>query len=305
MNKQTLFTLITVLLLALAAVVSAGPPIEPPDTYANEDVLVDTDWILEHLEDDSVRLLDISNNIAAFVDGHLPGAEFLDWQEDLTNPDDSTSGQIATAEQLAELLSRLGIENDDTIVLYDNTRNLFAARAYWVLKYYQHEDVRLYNGGTVKWEEDGQDLVTDFIELEPSEYEVGEADPDIRTDWQYVVDHIDDPATLTCDTRSPDEYLGSDVRSDRGGHIPGAINLEWVHAVNVEDGTFKSFEELDELFTAAGFDPDKEIITYCQTGVRGAHTWFVLSELLGYPEVRNYDGSWEEYGNNEDSPVEL
>jgi thiosulfate/3-mercaptopyruvate sulfurtransferase len=266
------------------------------------DVLVDTEWIEAHAADPSLRVLEVGGNANAFGEGHLPGAAFVSMRS-LSNPDDPIGGQIATAAQVSEDLSNVGLGRDQTVVLYDRRNNLQAARAYWVLKYYQHADVRIYNGGTPKWTEDGQVMSTVMVEYEPSDYQAGPPDPEIRTTWQYVVDHTDDPATLFCDTRSPEEYLGRDVRAERGGRIPGSINVEWTAAVNA-NGTFKSSEELAALYGGAGFTPDKQIITYCQSGVRGAHTWFVLSELLGYPSVRNYDGSWVEYGNNPESPVE-
>jgi thiosulfate/3-mercaptopyruvate sulfurtransferase len=271
--------------------------------YARPEVLVDTVWVLQHLDDDNVRLLDVSAEADTFEAGHLPGAQYVDWKTDLTNPDDPVRGQVLSRDGLSVVLSKLGVENDDTVVFYDDTSNLFAARAYWVLKYYQHDDVRIYNGGTKKWEADGEELTAEVATVAASEYQAGEPDPSIRTNWQYVVDHVDDSSTLFCDTRGPKEYAGTDVRSERGGHIPGAINVEWSNAVN-PDGTFRDAASLAELYSKAGFDPDKEIITYCQTGVRGAHTWFVLRELLGYPNVRNYDGSWEEYGNDSDSLIE-
>ena len=270
-------------------------------TYAT-DVLVDTEWMQSHADDPTLRVLEVGGNANAFGDSHLPGAAFLSMGR-LSNPDDPIGGQIATAAQVAAALSGVGVDRDHTLVLYDRRNNLSAARAYWVLKYYQHPDVRIYNGGTPKWTGDGGEMSTVTVEYEPSDYPAGPADPEIRTTWQYVVDHTDDPATLFCDTRSPDEHLGLDVRAERGGHIPGSINVEWTSAVN-SNGTFKSAEELAALYGGAGFTPDREIITYCQSGVRGAHTWFVLSELLGYPSVRNYDGSWVEYGNNPDSPIE-
>ena len=269
--------------------------------YAN-DVLVDTEWIEAHMGDSSVRLLEVGGNADAFGEGHLPGASFLSMGR-LSNPDDPIGGQIATVAQVSAALSGVAVERDQTVVLYDRRNNLSAARAYWVLKYYQHADVRIYNGGTPKWSEDGRALSTVMVEYEPSDYQAGPADPEIRTTWQYVVDHTDDPSTLFCDARGPEEYLGRDVRAERGGHIPGSINVEWTAAVN-SNGTFKSFEALTALYGGAGFTPDKQIITYCQSGVRAAHTWFVLKELLGYPSVRNYDGSRGEYGNNPESPIE-
>lgn len=269
-------------------------------TYAT-DVLVDAAWLAVHMEDPGLRVIEVGGNADAFGEGHLPGASFLSTQR-LSNPDDPVSGQIGTAAQVSAALSDIGVERDDVLVLYDRQNNLQAARAYWVMKYYQHPQVRIYNGGTPKWAEEGGALSTAIVEFEPSNYQAGPADPEIRTTWQYVVDHTDDPGTLFCDTRSPDEHLGRDVRADRGGHIPGSINVEWTAAVK-PDGTFKSAGELAALYGGAGFTPDRQIITYCQSGVRGAHTWFVLSELLGYPSVRNYDGSWGEYGNNPESPI--
>ncbi|MEW5959331.1 MAG: sulfurtransferase [Chloroflexota bacterium] len=298
-----ILSLIVAALSGCATAVAEAPAAEALTGYANPASLVDTAWVAEHLDDPNVRLLDVSDKLEAFEAGHLPGAQYVDWQTDLTNPDDPVRGQILTGEALSNLLSRLGVKQDDTIVLYDNTNNLFATRAYWVIKYYQHEDVRVYNGGSKKWTADGRELATNVTPVTASQYTAGAPDPAIRTTWEYVVEHVDDPATLFCDTRGPKEFTGTDVRSARGGHIPGAINVEWSTAVN-QDGTFRDAQALAELYQKAGFKPDKEIITYCQTGVRGAHTWFVLKELLGYPNVRNYDGSWEEYGNKTESPVE-
>lgn len=307
MRSRFLSTLMLLFIVAVlsgcAATVAEAPAADVPTGYANPAILVDTNWVAEHSNDPNVRLLDVSNNLEAFESGHLPGAQYVNWQADLTNPDDPVRSQILTGEALSELLSRLGVENDDTIIVYDNTRNLFAARAYWVLKYYQHGDVRVYNGGSKKWTAAGRELVTEVMPVTASQYVAGAPDPAIRTTWEYVVEHVDDPATLFCDARGPKEYTGTDVQSAQGGHIPGAINVEWSTAVN-PDGTFREAQALAELYQEAGFTPDKEIITYCQTGVRGAHAWFVLKELLGYPNVRNYDGSWEEYGNKPESPIE-
>ncbi len=301
---------IIALLLVLALGACAAPVATEQETaattasegYANPDALVDTEWVRSHLDDPNVVLLDVSS-ADAYAAGHLPGALYVDRNEELTDPNDPVNGQILSREALSELLSRLGISQDDTIVFYDDSSNLSASRAYWVLKYYQHPDVRVYDGGSKKWTAEGGELTTEVPEVTPTDYTAGEADPALRTTWEYVVEHIDDPGTLFCDTRGPEEFTGTDVRAARGGHVPGAINVEWVHAVN-EDGTFREAEALADLYRTAGFTPDKEIITYCQTGVRGAHTWFVLSQLLGYPNVRNYDGSWAEYGNNPESPIE-
>jgi len=303
---STLLLIITLLAgcVAPAAAPAAGAAAQLVDSYANANALVDTEWVAAHLDDENVRLLDIGGNQENYDQGHLPGAIFVSLGADLTNPEDSTEGQILTAEQLTAVMSRLGIENDDTLVLYDANRNLLAARAYWVLKYYQHAgDLHVYNGGSTKWVADGQALTTEAPTIETSQYVAGEADPAIRTTGDYVLEHLDDPSTVLCDTRGPGEFAGTDVRSAQGGHIPGATNVDWTITVN-EDGTFKDAAFLSDLYQKAGFTPDKEVITYCQTGVRGAHTWFVLKELLGYPNVRNYDGSWEEWGNDGSKPVE-
>ena len=301
--ERTVHTSLLWIVLSSAVLASCNSDAgETAEVAFATDVLVDTEWIEAHAADPSLRVLEVGGNANAFGEGHLPGAAFVSMRS-LSNPDDPIGGQIATAAQVSAALSNVGLGRDQTVVLYDRRNNLQAARAYWVLKYYQHADVRIYNGGTPKWTEDGQVMSTVMVEYEPSDYQAGPPDPEIRTTWQYVVDHTDDPATLFCDTRGPEEYLGRDVRAERGGRIPGSINVEWTAAVNA-NGTFKSSEELAALYGGAGFTPDKQIITYCQSGVRGAHTWFVLSELLGYPSVRNYDGSWVEYGNNPESPVE-
>jgi thiosulfate/3-mercaptopyruvate sulfurtransferase len=250
-----------------------------------------------------VRLIAAGGDIEDYVAGHIPGAVFVSVGDEMTNPEDSTQGQILTQDALSALLSRLGVTADTTVVFYDSNNNLSSSRAYWVLKYYQHADVRIFNGGTKTWLADGHELVTDEVAVTPTEYVAQDPDLDIRTTTEYVLERLDDENVVMCDTRNAEEFAGTDVRAARGGHIPGAINVEWTYAVN-EDGKFKSAQELYDLYTKAGFDPNKQIITYCQTGVRGAHTWFVLRELLGYSDVRNYDGSWVEYGNREDTPIE-
>lgn len=300
-NRRYL-TLAAVLIAGACSGSDSGEVTESgPIAYAS-DILVDTEWLQARAADPGVRVVEVGGSPRGYGEGHIPGAVFLSMGE-LSNPDEPIQNMIATRDQVSTALSNLGIEPGQTVVLHDRQNNLQAARAYWVLKYYQHQEVRVLNGGVPKWTASGGTLSTATVEVEPSNYRAGPADQAIRTTWQDVVDSTDDPSTLMCDVRSPDEHLGRDVRAARGGHIPGSINLEWTVAVEA-DGTFKSAEDLSALYTAAGFTPDKQIITYCQSGVRGAHTWFVLSELLGYPNVRNYDGSWAEYGNNPESPIE-
>jgi len=289
-------------LLALSACAPDGRSGEGAVVGAVPTVLVDTEWVEAHMGDPEVRIVEVGGSPSDYAQGHLPGAVFLSMGS-LSNPDDPVDGTIATREQLSRALSAIGAQRSETLVLYDRQRSLQSARAYWALKYYGHPEIRVYDGGAARWTADGRSMSAESPTAEASEYLAGPADPELQTSWRYIVDHVDDPSTLTCDVRSPNEYLGRDVRAARGGHIPGSINLEWTAALNA-DGTFKSAAALRALYTAAGFTPDKQIITYCQTGVRGAHTWFVLSELLGYPNVRNYDGSWAEYGNNPESPIE-
>jgi thiosulfate/3-mercaptopyruvate sulfurtransferase len=300
--------LILVILLSACVVPGAAPTASQPATaapteYVNAEVLVDTDWMLENLDNPTVRIIDVSSKLEDYQAGHIPNAVYINGGAELTNPEDSTQGQILTQDALSAVMSKYGINQDDTVVFYDGINNLWASRAYWVLKYYQHPDVRIYNGGSKKWVADGQELVIEEVVVTPSQYVANEADVNIRTTTEYVLEHIDNPDVVMCDARNPEEFTGTDVRAARGGHIPGAINIDWVNAVN-SDGTFKDAQTLYQLYTTAGFVPDKQIITYCQTGVRGAHTWFVLRELLGFPDVRNYDGSWAEYGNMEDTPIE-
>jgi len=306
-------SLFLIALVLLGAVLAACAPVAAPATtssapiteYANQAALVDTAWVQEHVADPKVRILAVSGKREDYDAGHLTNALYVNLGEDMTNPQDSTRGQILTQEALSVLMSRLGINNDDTVVVYDNSNNLLAARAYWALKYYQHADVRLYNGGTKKWTADGNALSTEApAALPATTYVAGEADPAIRTTSEYVLAKLEDPSVVLCDARNAEEFAGTDVRSARGGHIPGAINIDWVQAVNGDNGTFREAATLQELYEKAGFSKDKEIITYCQTGVRGAHTWFVLTQLLGYPNVRNYDGSWEEWGNDAAKPIE-
>jgi thiosulfate/3-mercaptopyruvate sulfurtransferase len=274
---------------------------------SRDQVLVTADWVEKHLDDPSVVLVEVDEDVSAYDAGHIAGAVRIDWTDDLQDP---VRRDLLTKTQFEALLSRKGIGNDDTVVLYGGNNNWFAAYAYWYFKLYGHRDVRLLDGGRKRWELDSRALTTDVVEREPTQYVANEPDRSIRAFRDDVVAAIGSQNLV--DVRSPDEYAGRllapahlpQEQSQRPGHVPTAINVPWSRAAN-DDGTFKSDDELASLYGASGLDPDRDTVAYCRIGERSAHTWFVLHELLGHENVKNYDGSWTEYGSLVGVPIQL
>jgi thiosulfate/3-mercaptopyruvate sulfurtransferase len=271
-------------------------------------VLVTTDWLAEHLADGDLVVAEVDENPDLYDEGHIPGAVKLHWKEDLQDPVERDVVDKSTFERL---LGSRGIGNDTAVVLYGDKNNWFAAYAYWYVKIYGHKDVRILDGGRQKWIDEGRDLSTDVPSPEAKSYTASERDESIRTYRDDVRAALDDAGQALVDVRSPAEYAGDLIAppgyeqegAQRAGHIPTASSIPWASAVR-DDGTFKAADELRELYAGKGITPDKEILAYCRIGERSAHTWFVLRELLGYERVRNYDGSWTEWGNLVDVPIE-
>ena len=274
---------------------------------ARSDVLVSTDWAEQNLNAPKTVFVEVDEDTAAYDGGHIEGAVKLDWKKDLQ---DQVRRDFVNREQFSDLLSSRGIANDDTVVLYGGNNNWFAAYAYWYFKLYGHNDVKLLDGGRKKWELDGRPLVKEIPNRDATSYKAAEPDNTIRAFRDETIAAID--VKNLVDVRSPDEFTGKILapahlpqeQSQRPGHIPGAINVPWSKAAN-EDGTFKSDEDLAKLYAEAGLDGSKETIAYCRIGERSSHTWFVLQELLGHENVKNYDGSWTEYGSLVGVPIEL
>ena len=274
---------------------------------ANPDSLVTTDWAVEHLNDPGVRFVEVDVDTSAYEKGHLPGAVGWNWRNDLQA---KPARDIAQKEQLEQLLSKSGIGPETTVVLYGDNNNWLAAYAYWTLKYYGLDNVKLVNGGRVKLEAEGRQFTTDVPSPAAASFKFsGGTNEAIRAYRDDVAERIGKAGLV--DVRSPGEYSGELLAPEnlpqegaqRGGHIPTAKNIPWAKAVK-EDGTFKDVAELKELYGAQGITGDRETIAYCRIGERSAHTWFVLTEILGYPNVRNYDGSWTEWGSLIKAPIE-
>jgi thiosulfate/3-mercaptopyruvate sulfurtransferase len=276
--------------------------------YAHPEALVDTSWVADHLNDPKVRLIEADEDVLLYEVGHIPGTVKLDWHVDVQNP---LSRDFVDRKGLEKLFSRWGISNDTTIVLYGDRNNWYAAYAYWLFTQYGHKSVKILNGGRAKWEAEGRPYTKEVPQYAATTYHAQEADESIRAFRDQVFAGLNNPNRRLIDVRSPQEYSGELLHmvnypqegAQRAGHIPGAKNIPWAVTANA-DGTFKSTEELREIYASKDVTPDKEVISYCRIGERSAHTWFVLTRLLGYPNVRNYDGSWTEWGSLVRSPIE-
>lgn len=277
-------------------------------TYAHPEVLVDTSWVAQHLNDPRVRLIEADEDVLLYEIGHIPGAVKLDWHVDVQ---DRVTRDFVDQQGFEQLMSRWGIDNDTTIVLYGDKNNWYACYSFWLFTMYGHKNLRIMNGGRTKWESEKREMTKNVPSYAPTSYHAQPADESIRAFRDDVASNLRNPERRLVDVRSPQEYSGELLHmvnypqegAMRGGHIPGAKSIPWGTAAN-SDGTFKSAEELRQIYGSKDITPDKDVVTYCRIGERSAHTWFVLTELLGFPRVRNYDGSWTEWGNVVRAPIE-
>ncbi|HEY7347963.1 MAG TPA: sulfurtransferase [Ktedonobacterales bacterium] len=276
--------------------------------YAHPEVLVDTAWVAEHLNDPKVRIVEADEDVLLYEVGHIQNAVKLDWHVDVQDPLRRDFVNKADFEKLA---SRYGISNDTTVVFYGDKNNWYAAYSFWLFKLYGHQDARIMNGGRAKWEAEGRAFTKDAPTFAAATYHAQNANLSIRAFRHQVEELLGKSGYALVDVRSPDEYTGKLLHmvnypqegATRGGHIPSAKNIPWARAAR-EDGTFKSADDLRALYGGEGVTPDKQVVAYCRIGERSAHTWFVLTQLLGYTNVRNYDGSWTEWGNLVNAPIE-
>jgi thiosulfate/3-mercaptopyruvate sulfurtransferase len=276
--------------------------------YAHPEYLVSTGWVEDHLGDSTLRIVESSEDVLLYETGHIPGAVKVDWFTTLQHP---VNRDFLTKDAFQSLCEELGISNDTIVIFYGDKSNWFATYALWLFRYYGHEKLRIMNGGRQKWVHEGRQLTKEVPKVPKTTYQPKNPDMSIRAFRDEVFKHINNKLPLV-DVRSPKEYSGEMLHmpgypqegATRGGHIPGAKNIPWAQATNEEDSTFKSVDELRSLYSGKGVNPEDEVIAYCRIGERSSHTWFVLTFLLGYPDVKNYDGSWTEWGNLVNAPIE-
>ncbi|HSU81245.1 MAG TPA: sulfurtransferase [Thermoanaerobaculia bacterium] len=278
--------------------------------YARPEVLVSTDWVASHLQDSSIRIIESNEDPLLYPSGHIPGAVEVDWTRDLNDP---LRRDYLGREGFEALMRRIGVTQDTTVVFYGDRNNWWATYAYWVFQLFGHAKAKIMDGGRIKWEKEGRPLTRDVPSYPASQYRASERDDKkIRAFRDQVLEHLEAKKPLV-DVRSPDEYTGKKLHMPeypnegalRGGHIPGAASVPWAKAINPDDGTFKTGAELRSLYeNDAKIKPGDDVIVYCRIGERSSHTWFVLTNLLGFDKVRNYDGSWTEWGNLVGVPIE-
>ena len=279
-------------------------------SYAHPEVLVDTEWVANNPPNDTRKIVEVDYDPEnAYGKGHIKNASLIWWKRDFNDPFRS---DIISKKQFEDLMSKNGIKSDTEVILYGDFNNWFAAFVFWVFKYYGHENLKIMNGGRKKWELENREYTTDEPQLQATEYKSAPPDEGLRAYLFDVWRSLDRIDSVMVDVRSPKEFTGEITappeypmeHAQRGGHIPGANNIPWSTAVNDADGTFKSVEELNQIYQPKGVTSDKDVICYCRIGERSSHTWFVLKYLLGYSKVRNYDGSWTEWGNMIGNPIE-
>ncbi|MBI4288677.1 MAG: sulfurtransferase [Chloroflexi bacterium] len=274
--------------------------------YAHPEAIVETEWLARHLDDPGLRVVEVNGNVSEYLRGHIPGAVGWEREQDLEHP---VRADVPSQEQFSALMSRSGIAEDSAVVLYGDGLNRHATWAFFVMKLFGHKDVRLLNGGKKKWEKEGRPLTRKRTSVTPTRYQVQGTDPSVRATREEVLRVIGKPSVALLDVRTREEFEGRDHPEHpqtgirRLGHIPGAAHRPWEEALK-EDGSFKSLEDLEQLYRSLGITRDKEVITYCRLGVRASHSWFVLKYVLGNSEVRVYDGSWNEWGNLVGAPIE-
>jgi len=276
--------------------------------YAHPEFLVETSWVADHLNAPNVRIIEASEDVLLYEVGHVPGALKLDWHVDVQDP---VTRDFIDQQGFEKLMSRWGIGNDTTIVLYGDKNNWYASYTFWLFSMFGNNNMKIMNGGRQKWEAEGRQLTKEIPHFQATTYHAQPRNESIRAYRDDVLNGLKDPNRRLIDVRSPQEYTGELLHmvnypqegASRGGHIPTAKSIPWATAAN-PDGTFKSAEELRQIYGGKDITPDKDVITYCRIGERSAHTWFVLTNLLGYPQVRNYDGSWTEWGNLVRAPIE-